>query len=387
LANPNGRMRICLIASQIAEWGKIGGFGTATRALGVALVRRGHEVAAVVPRRRGFGQAAVENLDGITVYGRSPSQSFRSDRVFREIGADVYHSQEPSLASWWARRAAPRAVHIVTCRDPRSAQDHLQELRHADPLRRLIYPAVWYYEASRRVRESVRSADAVFCPAPCIGARAQQLYGLESTPEFVPSPVDLPQTEPRKSPAPQVLFVGRWDPRKRIERFFALAEAFPDVRFVAVGRAHDERYDQSLRRRFGGLPNVELPGFVPRFGERGLYELYEQSWVLVNTSVREGLPYTFLEAGAFGCALLSELDPEGFAHEFGHRVLRGDYAGGLRWLLAEDRWRNLGRAAAHHVATHFSEEISAEAHLTRYRGLLERAQRERESAQSNISAI
>ena len=382
-----GRLRICLISSQIAAWGKIGGFGTATRALGAALARRGHEVSAVVPRRSRFGQRAVEELDGITVYGRSVRESFAAGDIFREIGADIYHSQEPSLATWWARKVVPNAAHVVTCRDPRGRREHIQEMRYSDFRRRLIYPATWYYEASRRVHESVRLADAVFCPAPCIVPRAQRLYGLSEPPEFVPSPVDLPRADPQKSPTPQMLFVGRWDPRKRIERFFALAEEFPDVRFVAVGHAHEPRYDRSLRKRYGGLANVEMPGFLPRFGAGGLYEQYEKSWVLVNTSVREGMPYTFLEAGAFGCALLSEIDPDGFARQFGHCVERGDYAGGLRRLIADDRWRSLGHAAASHVAFHFGEETSLRAHTTRYAQVRERAQRERESAQSKISAI
>jgi hypothetical protein len=122
-------MRVCLISNQIAAWGKIGGFGTATRALGRGLAQRGVEVTAVVPRRARHGQGPVEVLDGITVYGTGTLETLSSGEVFRRIDADIYHSQEPTIASYLAQRARPDAVHIVTCRDPRGWTDHLVELR------------------------------------------------------------------------------------------------------------------------------------------------------------------------------------------------------------------------------------------------------------------
>ena len=87
-------MHVCLICSQIAAWGKIGGFGTATRALGIGLIRSGFDVTAVVPRRSRHGQGSRESLDGITVLGVSPFETMTSGRIFREVDADIYHSQE-----------------------------------------------------------------------------------------------------------------------------------------------------------------------------------------------------------------------------------------------------------------------------------------------------
>ena len=65
-------MKVCLISNQIAAWGKIGGFGTATRAIGGGLCKRGVDVAAVVPQRPSGGQRRIEQLDGMTVYGMNP---------------------------------------------------------------------------------------------------------------------------------------------------------------------------------------------------------------------------------------------------------------------------------------------------------------------------
>lgn len=369
-------MKVCLISNQIAAWGKIGGFGTATRGLGRSLVGSGVDVAAVVPRRERAGQKPIEHLDGMTVHGVSALDTLGSGRIFREIAADIYHSQEPTIASWHARRAAPHAAHVVTCRDPRSFRDHLVELRHSTHRRRLIAPVTWLYEMSPFVKSAVRNADAVFMPAPShLEPRIKSLYGSAVNPVFVPSPVETPEHTPRKSTDPRVLFVGRWDRRKRIEWFFELARRFPDVRFVAVGRAHDDAYDSLLRQRNGSLPNVEMPGFLPRFGESTLSREYEAAWILVNTSVREGLPYTFLEAAAWNCAILSTVDPERFATRFGYFAGSGtpqELEQGLRVLLEDSEWRRRGSEAGEYVRSTWSEAESLRRHLGHYQALLER---------------
>lgn len=368
-------MRVCLISNQIAHWGKVGGFGTATRAIGAGLVRRGIETYAVVPQRAQDGQSSYEVLDGIEVVATSRGQTLLSGNVFRDINADIYHSQEPTIATLLAQRAMPDAVHLVTCRDPRGLSDHLVELRHTNLYRRLIFPFTWYYEGGGLVRQAVRRAHKVFCAAPCLEQRIKRLYGDDVHPQFLPSPVDIPQTEPVKATTPLVLFVGRWDHRKRIERFFELAAEFPQVRFVAVGRAHDARYDRRLRERYGNLPNVEMPGFLSRFGNGGLYELYAQAWVLVNTSAREGLPYTFVEALAFGCALLSVQNPDDFASRFGFHVTSDEFSDGLNWLLERNRWRQLGAAGAQHVREVFHVDRSLDLHIEQYTAMLSHKRR------------
>ena len=180
-------MKLCLISNQVAAWGKIGGFGTATRALGGALAKQGIDVSAVVVRREESGQGRVEQLDGITVHGTSNFETLTSGKIFREIDADIYQSQEPTIATYLAQRSMPDRVHVVTCRDPRDWQEHLVELRHTNIKRRLMFPVTWYYEASPWVKRSVRQADAVLMPAPTtLLPRIRNLYGADVEPEFVP---------------------------------------------------------------------------------------------------------------------------------------------------------------------------------------------------------
>jgi len=66
--------------------------------------------------------------------------------------------------------------------------------------------------------------------------------------------VSVPDVEFRKSNEPTVCFLARWDKRKNPEIFFELAKKFPTVKFIAIGKAHNEKWDTFLRRKYSYLP-------------------------------------------------------------------------------------------------------------------------------------
>lgn len=361
-------MRICLVSVEIFAWGKYGGFGRATRTIGRELAKRGHEVFAVVPRRE--GQGPVEQLDGMTVLSFPPRNSLASSSLIREANADIYHSCEPSFATYLASRAMPDRVHIVTCRDPRDWEDWKTEF--ALPSRsRLRVVANYIYENGPLVRRGVQRADAVFTAAKCLIPKAQAMYRLDAPPVFLPTPIPIPERV-EKAATPTVCFVGRLDRRKRPELFLQLAERFPDVHFIAVGASNDRAWDQHLHERYGSLPNLDMRGFVDQFGSDELSRILSASWIIMNTSAREGLPNSMLEAAAHRCAILSSVDPDDFAVKFGRHVQDDDFDSGLRYLLAEDRWREKGLAAWRYVADTFATEPAIESHLEVYTNLLQR---------------
>jgi glycosyltransferase involved in cell wall biosynthesis len=358
-------MKLCLISMEIFAWGKHGGYGRATRLLGRELAVRGIEVSAVVPRRG--EQRAVEDLDGIRVLGFPAGAPWQAANLLRECDADIYHSQEPSLATYFAQRVMPSRKHVVTCRDTRELKDWLIELRHPS-LHYLQVLANSLYEDNGLVAHAVRRADRVYVAAEFIGAKAKRRYRLRETPRLLPTPVAVPDCVTKAS-RPTVCFLSRWDRRKRPDLFLALARQFPEVRFLALGESRDKKYGDRLRAQFAGLPNLEMPGHLDQFGSSAVSNVLSESWILVNTSVREGLPNAFLEAAAHGCAILSAVDPDGFASRFGAQVRRGDFAAGLTELLQGDRWRERGEAGRRHVLQTFELNRAVDTHLALYREL------------------
>ena len=106
-------MHICLIASEFLGFGTAGGFGFATRSLGRNLVSRGHRVTVVIPQPVDLDldrNTTEMGVDGITVRCYPRDQILRMGWLYRELDADIYHSQEPSLSTYVAQRAMPRSI-------------------------------------------------------------------------------------------------------------------------------------------------------------------------------------------------------------------------------------------------------------------------------------
>jgi len=243
------------------------------RLIGRELAARGHEVFAVVPRRR--GQRPVEPLNGITVLGFSPWAPWTAKRLFSACNADIYHSCEASFGTWLAQEAMPHRKHLITFRDPRDWRDWRMEFA-LPSLNKLQVLHNFSYESGPLVARAVRRADAHYTIARYLIPKVTAMYGLSREPEFLPTPVGVP-AQVEKAATPTVCYLARLDRRKRPELFLDLARQFPEVRFIALGKSRNARYDAHLRRRYAGMPNLEMPGFIDQFASAT-----EDKWGLLS---------------------------------------------------------------------------------------------------------
>ncbi len=356
-----------------------GGFGAATRAVAKGLLERGVEVTVVMTRRP--GQKPVEISDGITVVAY-PGQAYINAgkslpfaALFKWIDADIYHSEEPSIGTYLARVGAPHKKHAVTFRDPRRLDEHRAEWKEEGIDWKSLIQREWRYRSSYAfVKQAARTAHGQYAAATVVIPRAVDLYNLKQPPQFLPTPVPVPKRTLVKASQPTVCFLGRWDPRKRPELFFELAKRFPEVRFVAMGacQPHFKDRDANLRAEYGSVPNLEMPGVM--LGEEKS-RILEESWILINTSWREGLPISFIEAAAHRCAILSYLNPDSFTENFGYWAKEDTLESletGLRWLLAENCWQEKGLLGQAYVNETFEYEHAIDCHLRAYEKLLEK---------------
>jgi glycosyltransferase involved in cell wall biosynthesis len=160
------------------------------------------------------------------------------------------------------------------------------------------------------------------------------------------------------------------DRRKRPQVFFEFVEQFPDVQFEAVGIGRDSKWEGALISKYEHLPNLKIHGFMDQFNGNELSSLLGKCWILVNTSARESLPTTFVEAAVHGCAILSEIDPDGFSSKFGYHVTDGDFASGLRNLLKDNYWQNAGHVGMEYARKTFSLNESVDRHIQFYKELM-----------------
>jgi glycosyltransferase involved in cell wall biosynthesis len=359
-------MKVCLVCVEFFGWGKCGGFGRATRMIGRELARRGIETVVVVPRRH--GQPEETWIDGMRVLSYPWQRPWRTLEIFRRCDADIYHSQEASMGTVLAMIAMPKRRHIITFRDLKTLWDWLIELRY--PSRhRLATLLAWVYERNPMITWAIKRADGLYCCAPHMTTQIQRLYRLKHPPGVLATAVEVPEEPPRKSADPLVVFLSRWDRRKRPQLFFELAKLFPQVRFLAFGCSQDEAWDRALRSRHGGTTNLTFAGFVDQFEDDQIWRALSDAWILINTSAREGLPTAMLEALAHRCALLSHINTDHIASRFGFHAGDGDLAAGLEALLCADAWREKGEAGYAWVREKFELDRVIDQHVAVYRQL------------------
>ena len=370
-------VKVCLVSPEIFSGGYHGGFGFVTRTLGSGLVQRGVDVS-VVTVRRGT-QEEFEEIDGMNVHafstqGRGPRalrallSRLSSLGYYRRVDADVYHSQAVSYNTYAAQRAVPGKKHVITFQDPFDLHEWAR-LSEADPKIKITIPfrAGLLFE-NALLSWACRGADALYAQARFLIPKVQGLYHPRGRVSLLPNPVQVPTRRMRKGSAPTVCFLGRWDPQKRVERFLELASLLPEVEFVAMGLGHDPEADARLRERYGGISNLHLTGFV---SEEEKSRILEESWALVNTSVREALPVSFLEALAHETPIICGENPDGLASAYGYHVTDGDYAGALRSMLGEEDWLERGRRGRRYVEENHEAGDVVERHIEIYRGLLD----------------
>jgi len=178
---------------------------------------------------------------------------------------------------------------------------------------------------------------------------------------LLPNPVVKRVGSVQKSEYPRVVFLARLDPPKRPWLFAELARMFPEVEFLMAGKLHYHGY--------GAWEPGELPPNVKLLGHIDGPEkarLLSSSWLLVSTSIHEGLAVSFLEALACETPILALTNPGGVVSNYGHFAGRYDgdgldslpsLAAGLDRLLSDACHRQrLGRSGREWVESTHSPE-------------------------------
>jgi len=371
-------LRICFIVSEIFAFKRLGGYGKLVRMLGNCLARRDVEVFAITWRDP--GQSAVEHIDGITVlsfpynYRNGSSLShipsyLQAQPLYRIADADIYHSIEASVETYLAERMMPNRKHIIHFQDPYDEKAY-REMSTVDPAYDWsTRKKLQFYSTITLLRKACQRADKLCTQAKCFIPRVRRLYNLDNDEiDFLPNPVEIPQQKIEKAPKPTVCFLGRWDPQKRVHMFLELAKRFSEVNFIALGKGHNEEADRALRAKYRNIPNLKMLGFV---SEAEKSRILSGSWIMVNTSIREGLPISFLEAIAHKTAIISHVNPDNFSTRFGYYAKNGDFESGLKYLLQNDLWEKKGREGYAYVSKVHDAHRVIDQYIAVYKNLLE----------------
>jgi len=310
-ANDLPRPHICFVApntwpvfSHDPDNELIGGAEVQQSILARALVRAGYRVSMI---SLDFGQPQRVLLDGVMVH-----KAYRPDaglrvlrfihprittlwRAMRAVDADVYYQRcsamQTALVAVFCRSYGKRSIFASAC--------DLDFVPGRQPIRYLRDR--WLFE------RGLARVDRIVVQNVTQQQNCRANYGREST--QIPSCYELPASV---SPGTGdcVLWVASMRERdyKRPELFLELARRMPRRRFVMIGGAGGDAGNacfERIRNEAAAIPNVEFTGFLPL---ARVEPYFDRARILVNTSVHEGMPNTFLQAWARGVPTVAFVD-------------------------------------------------------------------------------
>lgn len=120
-----------------------------------------------------------------------------------------------------------------------------------------------------------------------------------------------------------VIFLGRLESVKRGWLFCEIAKQLPQFEFYVLGQTfREESKNAKIFNEYKNISNLHFVGHVD--GEQKEQYLKDAK-ILVNTSIHEALPISFLEALSYGTLLVSNRNPDDLTSKFGIYV--GDVLG------------------------------------------------------------
>jgi glycosyltransferase involved in cell wall biosynthesis len=340
----------------------VGGAEVQQSMIAPALARRGHRVSMIC---LDYGQADGTVIDGVTIRNLHepdaglPGIRFVHPRftalwaAMKRVGADVYYQRTAAVHT--AYMAAFCKVHGR--KSIYAGASDVDFLPGEEDIRFGRDKKIFQWGV-RHVHRIVTQNDV----------QQKQLfdhYGIEGA--VIPS-CYVPPAGASNDPRGYVLWTASIRPSKRAELALELARRLPQHRFVMIGGPDPDRrsqeYFRGLQEAARAIPNLEMKGFVP-FTEAERW--FNGARLVLNTSLYEGFPNTFLQAWSRGVPTLAFIDT-------GSRGADGEPVYDAVEEVSQASWKIerlmrddvLWQQASRRVEAHFRASHSVEAVIDRY---------------------
>lgn len=267
--------------------------------------------------------AECYQVDCVNVY-KLPRRSWFATYWLKKKNYDVYLSIELVDDYVLKHETNPNKKLILWIQDPRPMYewDEINTVK--------LFPETCYY--NQRIYDLVhnwyqQNRVKFISQGYFLNQKAIDLYQLNSDVEiqYVPNPIDIDfsfdiKTYQKKN---MVIFLGRLESVKRGWLFCEIAKQLPQFEFYVLGQTfREESKNAKIFNEYKNISNLHFVGHVD--GEQKEQYLKDAK-ILVNTSIHEALPISFLEALSYGTLLVSNRNPDDLTSKFGIYV--GDVLG------------------------------------------------------------
>ena len=287
------------------------------------------------------------HVDNVNLY-RLPRRHWASRRFLRRKNYDIYLSIE--LTTDWVLRHEPDTTKklILWIQDPRPKYewDEIETMT--------LMPEPNYYNQNiyDLVNELYHDGRVRFVSQGYfLNQKAIDLYKLDPDVEiqYMPNPVELDSefNVEKYKKKNMIIFLGRLEDVKRGWLFCETAKRVPEYEFYVLGKINTHKANTAaFWKQYQNIPNLHFAGHVDGDVKN---QFLKDAKILVNTSIHEALPVSFLEALSYGCTLVSNRNPDSLTEKFG--IWIGDvlgngfesidlYADAVRKLMTDDKLRS-----------------------------------------------
>ena len=327
-----------------------GGYGfLARRHIAKYIPNHEIEIDVLLGKKRKWGgvKATKYNIDGINVY-YLPAHRMCARRWLKKQNYDIYLSIELTDHFVLQNEIDFNKKLILWIQDPRP----LYEWAEIDTVK--IFPEYCYYNQNlyNFVHQLYLDNRVTFISqAHFLNCKARDLYKLDiNAPiQYVPNPIDIDEkfNITSYSKKNQIIFLGRIESVKRGWLFCEIAKLLPQYEFYMLGQSFREAEKNSeIMKPYLNIPNLHFAGHVDGKEKE---QFLKDAKILVNTSIHEALPISFLEALSYGTLIVSNVNPESLTSKFGIYVgeVLGDgfdrthlYVDAIKQLMGNDTLRH-----------------------------------------------
>lgn len=274
---------------------------------------------------KGSKKLCVEKykIDNISAY-RLPRRKWFAKRWLKKRNYDVYLSIELTDSYILMNEPNKNKKLILWIQDPRPKYewDEIETVK--------LFPEYNYYNQNiyDLVHDWYKQERVKFISqGNFLNQKAIDLYNLDKDVniQYLPNPINIDESfDVQKFPKKNmIIFLGRIESVKRGWLFCEIAKKMPNYEFYVLGKTHrEESKNSEIMSDYYAISNLHFVGHVEGL-EKERY--LKEAKILVNTSIHEALPISFLEALSYGTLLVSNRNPEDLTSKFGIHV--GDVLG------------------------------------------------------------
>ena len=291
--------------------------------------------------------------DDVDLY-RLPRNKHMAQRWLKKQNYDIYLSIELTSDFVLKHETDPSKKLILWIQDPRPKYewDEINTVK--------LFPESCYY--NQKIYDLVHNwyeqkRTTFISQGYFLNPKAIDLYNLDKNVpiKYLPNPVDIDysfdiSSFPKKD---KIIFLGRIESVKRGWLFCEIAKQMPEYDFYMLGQSFREKDKNSaIMKKYQDIPNLHFTGHVDGIEKENYLK---EAKILINTSIHEALPVSFLEALAYGTVLVSNRNPENLTSKFGIHVgdVLGDgfdkvdlYVNAVKELMTDDKRRKELAASA-----------------------------------------